>query len=76
MRLEIESIDIKHIQEGSKNYPENCVLYINPKELQEPILKDPRIISVDINIVYPGDRVRIVNLMDVVQPQCKVPCVV
>ena len=48
------------------------VLYVNLKELEEILLKDSRIKSVDINLVYPGERVRIVNLMDVVQPRCKI----
>ncbi|MFX0194638.1 MAG: glycine/sarcosine/betaine reductase component B subunit [Candidatus Hodarchaeota archaeon] len=71
MRLEIESIDIKHIQPGSKTFVEDSVLYIDLNELEELILRDERIESVDINLVYPGDRVRIVNLLDVIQPRCK-----
>ena len=72
MRLEIESIDIEDIRTDSKTYAQDHVLYINPKEVEELILKDNRIGSVDIDLVYPGDRVRIVNLMDVVQPRCKI----
>jgi len=72
MRLEIESIDIKDIHVGSKTCAEDRVLQVNLKELEELILKDSRIKSVDINVVYPGDRVRIVNLLDVVQPRCKI----
>jgi len=72
MKLEIESIDIEDIQAGSKTYAQDRVLYINPREVEELILKDNRIRSVDINLVYPGDRVRIINLMDVVQPRCKI----
>jgi hypothetical protein len=72
MRLEMESIDIKDIQLGSKTYAEDGVLYINLKDLEEMILKDSRIKSVDINLVYPGERVRIINLLDIVQPRCKI----
>ena len=72
MRLEIESIDIKDIQTGPKTSAKDGVLCINTKELEELILKDNRIESVDINLVRPGDRVRIVNLMDEVQPRCKI----
>ena len=53
MRLEIESIDIKDIQAGSKTYAKNGVLDINLKELEELILRDPRIKSVEINLVIP-----------------------
>lgn len=72
MRLDIESIDIKDIQAGSKTYGKDGVLYINLKELEELILRDPRIKSIDINLVYPGDKVRVLNILDVIQPRCKI----
>ena len=72
MRLEIESVDIKDIQAASKTYAEDGVLFINIKELEELILRDPRIKSVDINLVYPGDNIRVLNLLDVIQPRCKI----
>jgi len=72
MRLEIESIDIKDIQTGSKTYAKEGVLHINLKELEELILRDSRIKSVDINLVYPGEKVRILNILDVIQPRCKI----
>lgn len=72
MRLEIESIDIKDIQSGSKTYGKGGVLYINLKELEELILRDPRIKSVEVNLVCPGDKVRILNILDVIQPRCKI----
>ena len=72
MRLEIESIDIRDIQEDSKTYAKDGVLYVNLKELEELILRDPRIKSVELNLVYPGDKVRILNISDVIQPRCKI----
>jgi hypothetical protein len=72
MRLEIESVDIIDVQKGSKTYAENGVLYVNLEELEELILKDAKIASVEINLVYPGDKTRILNVQDVVQPRCKV----
>jgi hypothetical protein len=72
MRLEVESIDIRDIRMGPKTYAEDRGLHINPKELEELLLKDGRIKSVDIDVVCPGDQVRIVNLLDVVQPRCKI----
>jgi sarcosine reductase len=72
MKLEIQSIDIKDTQPGPKTCAENHVLYVNLEELEKIILKDSRIKSVDIYLVHPGDRVRILNLMDVIQPRCKI----
>jgi hypothetical protein len=72
MRLEIESIDIYEIQEQGKTHVRDHVLYVNAGEIEELILRDRRIRSVEVNTVRPGDRVRIVNIMDVVQPRCKI----
>ena len=72
MRLEIESIDIHEIREQGKTHVQDRVLYVNTGEIEELILRDRRIGSVEVNTVRPGDRVRIVNIMDVVQPRCKI----
>lgn len=72
MRLQIESIDIENVKSGSKTYVSDHTLYINFRELEEIILKDDRVKSVELNIVYPDDPVRIVNVVDVIQPRCKV----
>jgi sarcosine reductase len=72
MRLEIESIDIKDLKSDAKTRAANGVLYVNLKELEKLILKDPRIKSVELNLVRPGDNVRILNMVDVIQPRCKI----
>ncbi len=72
MRLEIESIDINDVQEAPKTHARDHVLCVNTGEIEELILRDNRIRSVEVNTVRPGDRVRIVNIMDVVQPRCKI----
>lgn len=72
MKLEVDSINVKDIQTGSKTCAENGRLYVNLRELERLILEDDRIQSVDINLIQPGDRVRIVNLIDIVQPRCKI----
>lgn len=72
MKLEIQSIDIHDIKPGSHTTAENRILYVNVKELEGILLKDSRIKSVDIRLVYPGEKVRMVNVMDVVQPRCKI----
>lgn len=71
MKLELQSIDINEVVTGSKTYVEGGVLHVNTDELEGMILKDERIKSVDIDIVYPEDKARIVNILDVVQPRCK-----
>ena len=72
MRLEIENIYIKDIKENSKTHARDGILFVNLPELEELILKDLRIQSVEITIAHPGDNVRVLNIMDVVQPRCKI----
>lgn len=72
MRLEIDSYEIKDLKEGPKTCVENGVLYVNKKELEELILQDANIEKVDIQLVYPGDKTRILNVQDVIQPRAKV----
>ena len=72
MHLEIESIDIKDVRPASKTQAEGGVLSVNMKELESLILQDPRIRSVDVDLVYPGENVRILNILDVIQPRCKI----
>jgi glycine reductase len=72
MKLQIDSIDIKDMCIGPKTYVSDHILHINLQELEEIILRDRRIESVELDLVNPGDRVRIVNVVDVVQPRCKI----
>ena len=56
MKLEIESIDIKEIQAGSKTHAQEGVLYVNLKELEELILKDARIQICGYSSGLPGPK--------------------
>jgi hypothetical protein len=71
MRLEIKSVKIENITPGKRTYLEQRTLYINLSDLEKILLEDNRIKSVAINIVHPGDHTRVVNLIDVIQPRCK-----
>lgn len=72
MRLEIESIDIEDIQPGKTTGAENRVLTVNVDELKGIILEDANLRDVEFAFVYPGEKTRIVNMYDVVQPRCKI----
>lgn len=72
MRLELGKIYIKDVQFGPATKVENGVLYVNKKELLETVGTDERLKSIDIDIVHPGDEVRIIPVKDVVEPRVKV----
>ncbi len=72
MRLQLESVDISDVQLGKKAHVVDHRLFLDTRELEEWILGDPRIESVQLNLAYPGEKTRIVNIVDVIQPRCKV----
>jgi hypothetical protein len=72
LKLEVESVWIDELVVGQETRAESGVLTVNVGELRELLLEDARIETVDIDVVSPGRPVRILNLMDVVQPRCKI----
>jgi sarcosine reductase len=71
MRLQIESMDVSEVHSGTKTKVVDRVLHIDLKELERLILQDEHIRSVALNLVRPGDPVRMVNVVDIIQPRCK-----
>lgn len=72
MRLEIGNIFIKDIQFGDTTKVENSVLYVNKEELIKEVSNDDHIKSIDVEIVRPGESVRIAPVKDVIEPRVKV----
>ena len=72
MRLEIGNIFIKDIQFGDSTKVENGVLYVNKQELISELSSDEHIKSIDMEIVRPGESVRIAPVKDVIEPRVKV----
>ena len=72
LRLELGNIFIKDVQFGPETKVENGVLYVNKEELLKEVGGDERLASIDIDIVHPGDEVRIIPVKDVIEPRVKV----
>ena len=72
MRLEVGNIFIKDIQFADTTKVENGVLYVNKEELVNLLSVDEHIKSIDLEIVKPGDSVRITPVKDVIEPRVKV----
>jgi glycine reductase len=71
MRLQIDGVRVEDVRPGSKTRLKGKILYIDTCDLERALLSDKRIKSVKIDLVRPGSSVRIVNVIDVVQPRCK-----
>lgn len=72
MQLELGKIHIKDVEFGEENKVENGLLTIDKEALLHKIKDDHRIESIDLEIVRPGDNVRIMPVKDVIEPRCKI----
>jgi hypothetical protein len=70
MRLEIESVMVKDVKVGARKFADHTI-FMDLDEIKKNIMSDTRIKSVEINIAYPGERTRIANIVDIIQPRCK-----
>ncbi|SKA93510.1 glycine reductase [Caloramator quimbayensis] len=71
MRLELGKIFIKDVQFGSKTEVKDGILYVNKEELLKEVGGDERLKSIDVDIVHPGEKVRIIPVKDVIEPRVK-----
>ncbi len=71
MRLDIASYPVTEVDFGPKTELRNGTLVIDKVELRGQVLQDPVFEGVDIGLVRPGQSVRIVHVLDVVQPRWK-----
>lgn len=72
MRLELNVLDIKGAQFGDKTKILDRILYINRPELEQLLMQDKRIGKVEIELTHPGERCRIVQVSDVIEPRAKI----
>ena len=63
---------VQKVRFGERTLLSDGVLTINKAELQEILLGDPVIVSIDMEIVQPGESARIIHVMDAIEPRIKV----
>ncbi len=68
----MSTFQVDRIELGKRTTWENGVLYINTDELRHLILKDNIITDVSIELVNPGEKTRIIHVLDAVEPRVKV----
>jgi sarcosine reductase len=71
-KLQLAEFPVRDVQFGSHTDYENGVLTIDKEEIRALILEDNRIVSAELDIALPGERTRIVNCRDVIEPRVKV----
>ena len=71
MRLELDILNIQDVRFGAKTAIEQGVLNINLRELQGLLKEDKRLGQVDIELAHPGEKCRILQVSDVIEPRAK-----
>jgi len=71
MRLELNVLKIRDVQFSDKTAVSDGVLYINRDQLQELLSEDGRLGGVEIELAHPGERCRILQVLDVIEPRAK-----
>ena len=72
MKLELTTYPVKKVQWSHQTCYRDGLLDINKEELLSTVLEDKKIISADLDIAFPGEQTRIVNVRDVVEARLKV----
>jgi len=71
MRLEQSIHQIDTVEFGEKTEIREGVLTVNRQELEALLLQDKRLGRVEIDLTYPGDSCRILQVSDVIEPRTK-----
>jgi sarcosine reductase len=71
MRLKLGLFNVKNIAPSDHTLIQGQTLFVDLKELREIIADDPRFSKVEIEIVHPGDSVRVINVLDIIEPRIK-----
>ena len=71
MRLELASYPVTDVRFGKKTALEKECLVINREELTRLINSDDFFAEIHLDIAKPGEKTRIIHIMDAMQPRCK-----
>ncbi len=72
MRLELANFPVKDVRFSKQTSYSNGVLEVNKEELVALVLENTRIASANLDVAFPSEQTRIVNIRDVVEPRLKV----
>ena len=72
MQLELGTFPVTDVVFGDRTRWSDSVLTVDGKGITEAIRQDPRIASASLELVKPGESVRIASVRDVIEPRIKV----
>lgn len=71
MRLAMGTFPVRDVQLGTRTAYENGVLHVDAAALRALILKSGDFADVRLEVLRPGDAVRVIHVMDAAEPRCK-----
>jgi glycine reductase complex component B subunit alpha and beta len=71
MKLQLNTLKIRDIRFGDKTVVRDGTLYINLNELRAVLLEDRRFSRVEVELTHPGEKCRILQVLDVIEPRAK-----
>lgn len=71
MRLEMAAYHVKDVQWADRTAYADGILYVDQEELRDRLMADGDFARVNMEIVRPGEAVRLIHVIDVVEPRCK-----
>src|SRR5713101_2015301 len=72
MRLEVGSVHVRDVEVSGKTALRDRTLAVDVEELRALVLEDSHFTDVRVRVVKPGESVRIIHALDVVEPRWKV----
>jgi glycine reductase complex component B subunit alpha and beta len=72
MRLQVNSYHVERLALSDRFHLSQRQLHINAHALTGAMQPGPAIDRVDLHVAHPGDPVRLVHVLDAVEPRCKV----
>ncbi|MDE0034673.1 MAG: hypothetical protein OXU75_16320 [Deltaproteobacteria bacterium] len=73
MDFELAHYPVRSLSWGAKTEYREGELIVNREALRAELVTEPLIDDVELNIVAPGDRTRILHVVDIVEPRWKAP---
>ena len=74
MRLDLAEFPVKAIHLSKRFHYASGILEVDQRALTDLILEDRRIEDAYVAVVYPGEKVRVTGIRDIVEPRVKVGC--
>src|SRR5687767_4759532 len=74
MRLDHTEFPVKQIHLGKRFHYDGGIVEVDQRALTDLMLEDRRIEDASLEVVHPGEKVRVTGIRDIVEPRVKVGC--